>query len=674
MFTPSKMFLVKTALPGGETDRTVFNLLMNANVQFVDFDKTEPAIPGPGNGNLEKLASERQAGELKAVEDGLFSLRVELGLSDKTCPVRDDSFLRNGGGDDGPGKAASFCEEHASLVNRLNGLKKKGEELVSLRGKTAGFRVVGDIAGFENSRYLFYRLGSAGSAAGLAELRAKLEARPVLVYPFSQDPQNPRETRVLVTGLKSDLPEIDEILKTADWRGIDVRKEFSGAENLARDLDGEIRGVEKSIAELSSRIAGRVAVNRDSMAVKYWETRFRRIIADVKSYFRKSGDSVFMSFWVPAAEKDGVIGLLRKSTGDRCFIEGLEAGRVSKYLAGRIRIPILYENPPVFRPFELFVRNFGLPAYGTIDPTPVFSLTYILMFGFMFADIGQGLVLGLAGVLMALSGKPFGRSFSAVIAWAGLSSAFFGSLFGSFFGFTNVFRPLWMSPMRNIDRLLEIAIGWGACLMTVGLLFNLYNSLKAKDAARGIFSRFGLLGGIIYWSAMGFLVYGLVLGHRIDPLPLLLIAGTAALLLFFRGPLLAAFRKDGDAFEGEKAAYFPISAVEIFEMITGYLANTVSFVRVAAFTLSHIGLFAAVFTIAGIVSSLPPSGLWSWVVVVLGNAGIILLEGLIVGIQSLRLEYYEFFTKFFDEGELEFKPVRLVGKIQGLPRAAVRQE
>ena len=153
--------------------------------------------------------------------------------------------------------------------------------------------------------------------------------------------------------------------------------------------------------------------------------------------------------------------------------------------------------------------------------------------------------------------------------------------------------------------------------------------------------------------------------HVLEPYLVICLIGVPLCLLLLKGPILKLFKRKEKVFPDGISAYIMERIVEIIEIFIGYLANTISFVRIAAFALAHVGLFMAVFSLADILKT-KPAGPLLWVVtLVLGNLLIIALEGLIVTIQGIRLEYYEFFSKFFTSQGKAYQPMKLGEGVKG---------
>jgi V/A-type H+-transporting ATPase subunit I len=242
---------------------------------------------------------------------------------------------------------------------------------------------------------------------------------------------------------------------------------------------------------------------------------------------------------------------------------------------------------------------------------------------------------------------------------AGLAATVVGFLYGSLFGKEGLLPALWISPFEDVTKLLISAVALGILLMSIGIIMNIINKFRRSICFRAIVDRAGIAGIVFYWGALGLVLRSAILGSssHLGLLVMLLIVAPLVLLLF-RELIDEQLIHKGHESEGAFVAIMS-GGMDVMETLIGFLANTVSFVRVGAFALAHVGLCMAIYDIAAVVHVGPAGGLWSAVVIVLGNAGVILLEGLVVFIQDLRLEYYEFFSKFFEGAGTAFKPFRI---------------
>jgi V/A-type H+/Na+-transporting ATPase subunit I len=307
-------------------------------------------------------------------------------------------------------------------------------------------------------------------------------------------------------------------------------------------------------------------------------------------------------------------------------------------------VPSLHNYPFWLRPFVPLVKSYGIPRYGEFDPSLMFALTYLLLFGAMFGDVGHG------GVILALALLVYRKL--GQVAWVGIAAGVvsmgFGLLYGSIFGYEEVIAPVWVSPLHDPTKMLTVAVLFGIGFIVFTLVVNTWNKLVAGHVGEALFDSTGLAGLLFYLGAAGGLA-------GVAGMPAL--AGHGALtwgMAIVGISIIAVFKwVETRASLGERAL---VTAIESLETGINLFANTLSFMRVAAFSLNHVALALAVFTIA---NGLGTAG--HWITILLGNVVIIVLEGGIVAIQALRLMYYEGFSRFFSGDGTEFVPLKLVG-------------
>ena len=321
--------------------------------------------------------------------------------------------------------------------------------------------------------------------------------------------------------------------------------------------------------------------------------------------------------------------------------------------------PTKLKNPKLFKPFEMYINMYGLPAYNEMDPTWFVAITYSFIFGAMFGDAGQGLLLFIGGFLLY---KFKHIALAGIISCAGVFSTIFGILFGSFFGFENLFPALWLRPMNNmmtvpfigkLNTVFIVAIGFGMGLILLCMIFNILNAWKAHDTEHIWFDTNSVAGLVFYGSATVSIAL-ILTGHTLPGgIVLFIMFGIPLILIFFKEPLTALVEKKSEVMPKEKGMFIVQGLFEMFEVLLSYFSNTLSFVRIGAFAVSHAAMMEVVLMLAGF-----ESGHLNWIVVILGNLFVSGMEGLIVGIQVLRLEYYEMFSRFYKGTGRKFEPFR----------------
>ena len=315
------------------------------------------------------------------------------------------------------------------------------------------------------------------------------------------------------------------------------------------------------------------------------------------------------------------------------------------------------ENPKLFKPFEMFVGMYGLPAHNEMDPTLFVGLTYSFIFGVMFGDVGQGLLLVIVGALVYHFKK---SPLAGIIATAGVFSTIFGFMFGSVFGFEDVIQPLWLRPIDHMTTLpfvgklntvFIVSIAFGMGLIVIAMVLHIINAFREHDTQSTWFDPNGVAGLVFYGSVAAVVI--LFMSGRPTPAGIVLAVmfGVPLLLILFKEPLTNRLKKKKEKMKEGKVMFFVEGFFELFEMLLSYFSNTLSFVRIGAFAVSHAAMMEVVLMLAGV-----ESGNTNWVVVVLGNLFVCLMEGLVVGIQVLRLEYYEMFSRFYKGSGRKFEP------------------
>lgn len=320
--------------------------------------------------------------------------------------------------------------------------------------------------------------------------------------------------------------------------------------------------------------------------------------------------------------------------------------------------PTKLKNPKIFKPFEMYVKMYGLPDYHEMDPTIFVAVTYSFIFGVMFGDVGQGLLLALGGFFLY---KKKHLDLAAIIGTAGIFSTFFGFMFGSVFGFEDIIDAVWLRPaeamtlvpgLGNMNTIFVVAIIFGMFLILLTMVFHVINAVKTRDVEGTWFDQNAVCGLVFY----GTLTASAILLLTGNPLPaaavLIVLFAVPLILIMLKEPITRLVEKKTPAIEGSKPMFFVQSFFELFEIMLSFLSNTLSFVRIGAFAVSHAAMMGVVLMLAGAEGG----GSINWIIIVLGNLFVCAMEGLIVGIQVLRLEYYEMFSRFYKGSGKEFRP------------------
>jgi V/A-type H+-transporting ATPase subunit I len=462
----------------------------------------------------------------------------------------------------------------------------------------------------------------------------------IAVHFFTSEEQE----HMIIAGAMGQAREIERVLQAAGWRTMDIPAEFRGRPAEVR------RQLTESLARMTEEQAQENARRRNEGAQENLHERLidaTHILARAAPYaeltglMRGRGSLVTVCGWIPSSQLSHLKNMLEASFGDR-FVLRARDPRADE----RLRVPSVIRHHRWLRPFANLVLNYGVPRYGEIDPTVFFAVSFVLMFGMMFGDVGHGVTLILGGTLL----RQRLEQYAALGIAVGISSTIFGLLFGSVFGFEHLLPALWISPLSDPMRMLSVALGWGIGFILLATALTIRNRIVDRRILDALLDSHGAAGLVLYLGLLfGAWRYSATGQTGIAPW----VAVCAAVSAIFAHSWL----QNRHVAKGEKVI---IALMQAYESIMAYISNTLSFLRLAAFSLNHVALFIAIFTVANMMRS---AGYWT--TVVLGNIFILVLEGAIVGIQTLRLEYYEGFSRFFGGDGRAFRPLTL-GKRQTL--------
>ena len=380
-----------------------------------------------------------------------------------------------------------------------------------------------------------------------------------------------------------------------------------------------------------------------------------------KKNFLFSSDTVIINGWIDHENRSQLPDILFSLCGEGYYVKIYTRKEMRR---SGITPPILLNNNNFFRPFERLVKNAGIPDDAEIDPTPIAAITYVTMFGVMFGDVGQGMVLVLGGLLLTLwaSRQLPVRNFlydgGIILAVCGASAALFGVLYGSVFSNEHLLTPLWFNPMENIMTLFTAVILMGAAFILMGMILNFINTVNHGDYHEALLGARGLPGIAVYSGGIIMSIRFLLLNRAPSSGDIIISLGIPLAVFFFRNVPGLMFNFQKTLFPHGVFEYLVETAVECVEMFSSFLGNTISFIRTGAFALSHAGLSIAVYTLAHTFNPDITAPL-SLLIIIAGNIFIILLEGLVCSIQAMRLEYYEFFSRFFQGSGTAFMPFSL---------------
>lgn len=450
---------------------------------------------------------------------------------------------------------------------------------------------------------------------------------------------------------KDRVDEVDRIFAALQFERLYVPSAVGTADEIIAKLKENIEIITTQKNQLDEKIN------------KIWETEGEKIKAlysklveldkvfEMKKYAVYHDKSCFFVGWILASDEKKFQKKLEKYPE---FVAEFENPDKNSPIVP----PTKLKNNIFVRPFEYYVEMYGLPSYYDLDITAFVAITYTILFGIMFGDLGQGLILAIGGFIFW---KKTGSGLGKLLVPCGISSAVFGFIFGSVFGFEEALDPVYhalgmkgkpLEVMESINTVLLIAIGIGVAMVIIAMVLNVLGSIKRKKFGTALFSENGLTGICVYIGGAN-LIYEFMTKKTIIPQSVGLVMLVVGMIILFNKEIIAGSIDEGKFKKPESISdYLMQNLFECIEYALSYFSNTLSFLRVGAFVIVHASMMMVVFTLAGDTSSV--KGI---IVVVLGNIVVIALEGLLTGIQGLRLEFYEMFSRFYEGNGRPFKAI-----------------
>lgn len=452
-----------------------------------------------------------------------------------------------------------------------------------------------------------------------------------------------------------DVRKVDAVFSSMHFERFYLPDEYHGTlEEAYNRLYTMIKEADDEMASYSNQITALLENQKDALYLANQKISNKYVNFDIRKMAActREGTEVFyiLCGWMSERDAKAFEKEISEDIKINCIIED-DNNNINS------TPPTKLVNHKLIKPFEMFIRMYGLPAYNEIDPTFFVALTYSFIFGAMFGDVGQGFLLTVGGYLLYKYKK---SDLAAIISRAGIFSMFFGLMFGSFFGFEDIIPSLWLRPVSSMNTIpfigklntvFIISIAFGMVLILINMAFHIMNAYRAKDIENIFFDTNGLAGFIFYGSLAAIIVLYMT-GNKLPATIIVVIMLVVPILaIALKEPLTHIIEKKTEILPGSKGMFIVQTFFELFEVLLSYFSNTLSFVRIGAFAVSHAAMMEVVLMLAG---ALEEGGQINWLVIVLGNIIVCGMEGLIVGIQVLRLEYYELFSRFYKGTGREF--------------------
>ncbi len=567
------------------------------------------------------------------------------------------------------------------IIANIQELKEK--EILAIENKKKIFEAYQEASSFANLKvpysdlehlsFLSLRIGKIDPTV-VDDLMFNLGNRAVII-PLGSD-----KTKIVAASSKKGRFALDSELRRYGFVPLEIPENFKGIpDDVLEQMKTQTIQEEKHLLEIEKE--------RNSYAKTHSKEILRLLrcfsigfqVAEIETKLEATQLVYRVTGWVPAKASVVLMKDLDNLTEGRIALRQYEPEEVPSVNEGRESAPVKLTHGKLVGNFERLIFGFGSPVYGTIDPTPFVAFFFILLFGIMFGDAGQGLVFVLIGILMmcgVIKKFPVSPTFGPIFVAIGCSSTFMGLLTGEFFANPDVLAPfsryvtglfgesrnhiLVLMPsgdsIATLFTFFLFTISVGFFINSTGLIINIINQISLRNIGKALFGKTGLSGALFFWYIV-FVVIKIAAFNKEIQIYDWVIIGVALFGVFAAHPLERLVERHKPIFHDGVGTAVIEGFVEILEVVSSYLSNTVSFLRVGAFALAHAVLGFIIHTMMELVGH---SGGFpaSLAVQIFGNLVVIVLEGMIVSIQVIRLQYYEFFSKFFTETGKEFIPFR----------------
>ncbi|MCH3920385.1 MAG: ATPase [Sphaerochaeta sp.] len=644
-----------------KSDAVVKALLEEGVMDFVHIDKLDPK-------QMEKLSTRPASVNRTALEDMRHRIEAMLRQGQLGLPSNESLHVKDVEKPDLDG----YRELLDDITKQLSTLKDEQRHAnQTLLGLGEMKRYI------QEQKYIYLDLRVGRPTHGtMPDLSSKLSSFGAVIAQSKESTEN-----WISLTMRRDSAQVTPLLDKFGWTETsNPELQKTALVDISSEIDRKMEEADKARKGIETQVNAIIKDKQADLDKAWCNLRLNELCDQIRSYFSYTRNTTLFSGWVPADKSEEVSKAIYSSSDGQCVIEWTKADAMP-----RNEVPVAVSSPKAMMPFAKMVSNYGTPEYGSVNPTPFVMVAYLAMFALMFADVGQGFVLLVFGLLMMLSYKKnpmkkdgmISRNISQLLVYLGGASIIGGALFGSYFGFTWL-PALWFnydaavngdptgSSIKDVYGILGMTIKFGIAVIYTGLFINWTNLARKKAWLTLFLDKNGVVGGVLFGTGL-YLAYGFA-GNGYKSFPNAPWASpvitTCLILILVRGFLEYALSvKEGGAKKGGgQVVLDSVMAwlVDVLEIFCGYMSNTLSFMRVAGLGIAHVCLMISFRQLSEMVG-----GVGGLVIYVLGNLLVIVLEGLSAGIQSLRLNYYEFFSRYFTGKGIAYEPVGLYGSFGG---------
>ncbi|MEM1573573.1 MAG: V-type ATPase 116kDa subunit family protein [Candidatus Methanomethylicaceae archaeon] len=462
---------------------------------------------------------------------------------------------------------------------------------------------------------------------------------PTIVFDIVQDPHT-----IFVICFSQ---EVYNIKKAFEEAGYVEMPQFDGMPKDIIEASKALEYFEKKFNEISSKKSQLIS---NLYLMKSNLEYFKSLLFDTYTIFSIKESNTLEKHWVmlegyvPTKNVENLLNDLKNKLNGRIIFNSIEEHSSSQ-------VPVIFNYPKFFKLFESVTNLYGVPSYTEINPTPILAITFPLFFGLMFGDLGHGIMLALLGLFMYKFSKSM-EKIGKILIICGIFSAIIGGLlygeaFGKHIGYHTIF-----SPSEDFMSIFKFSLYIGAAQISLGIIIQIINNFIQKKKIDALL--FNLPRLFIYITFV-YLVFGYglnIMKWLEGPIFLLFIP---SIIMLIGKPIFLMITHD----KREGLSAFGETSFEVLDTLIRSISNTASYLRIFAMVMAHTLLVNVFYLLASITGEGILGQIISWLIMAIGNIFVVLLEGVIAIAQDLRLHFYEWFSKFYEDGGIKFTPFKL---------------
>ena len=485
-------------------------------------------------------------------------------------------------------KIDNLNNQYNEIINKVKEINNQNENLKSEYDIIKNLVVVDSkIENLYNLKYMKFRYGIIPTK-NLEEINKKIENMDVILFELKQEEEY---TWILYLTTEEFLGKVDSFFNVQDFERIWIPKDAKGTpDEYLKQIELNIKNNSLSLEEENKKLRNLKLDNKEQIISLYKQLLIYEDVNILKKYIvHDQNETFYIVLWVSNENLENIKHILSN-------YENIDYDIIDDN--GELQSPTKLKNIKIFKPFEVLIKMYGVPNSKEVDPTGLVAITAFIMFGFMFGDVGHGIVIFILGLILAKKKMSLGP----VFAIGGISSIIFGFLYGSIFENEDIIKPILISPMENIQTMLISGIAVGSIFILIAMIFNIINGIKNKDLKKWLFDKNGISGFLLYGLILADVALYFLKGQIIIPINFLVIISIILILLILFGDTISAKIKKKK--ENVKTPMVE-KIFEIIEMILSFASNTISFLRLAAFAINHVRImYGCIFACR--------YGIWCW--------------------------------------------------------------